>query len=192
MVDSINVSNTAYLNSIYASHHTISAEYTTTFGGQLAGGGTVEDVVTLSPAAQEVLKYQAQTEKLDSTGNPIITDEASTGNIVAADLEGRDLSGTDLTGATLNYANLKNANLNNAVLRGATFGNADVTGATFHGADLRGANFGGVTGLTYGQLAGARTDINTVLPIAVVRVPENLNTAGLHALQWATFSYVAD
>lgn len=177
----------AYLNSIYTSHRTVSAEYKTTFGGEITGGGTVEDVVTLSAAAQEVLDSESKKVPLDGVGNPILEDTKTTGksNIVAANLEGRDLTGVDLTGVTLNYANLKDANFNNTVLKGASLAKADVTGASFIGADLRGANLSGVTGLTAEQLATARIDIATVLPIATVRTEETYTEPGRRGLLWA-------
>ncbi|MHA1598220.1 MAG: pentapeptide repeat-containing protein [Alphaproteobacteria bacterium] len=177
----------AYLNSIYTTHRTVSTTHKTTFGGEIKGGGTVEDVVTLSAAAQEVLKIQSEKVPLDSDGNPILDDNKTTsgGNIIAANLEGRNLAGTDLTGAALNFSNLKDANLNNTVLKDASLAKADVTGATFIGADLRGANLSGVTGLTAEQLAGARIDINTVLPIAIVTTEETYTNPGNRGLLYA-------
>ena len=179
----------AYLNSIYTTHRVVSAKHTTTFGGEISGGRTIEDVVTLSPAAQEVLKNQSEKVPLDTEGNPILNEAkpatSNNSNIVAANLEGRDLTGTDLTGAALNYANLKDANLDNTVLNGASLAKADVTGATFINADLRGANLSGVTGLTAEQLASARVDISTVLPIAVVRVQETYDEPGKRGLLYA-------
>jgi|GEM_PF-3958256 len=180
MIEGVN----AYLGSIYTSRTKISSDYQTTFGGELTTGGTVEDVVTLSAAAQEVLKSQADSIPLNATENPIRSGTTST-NTIAAELEGRNLAGTDLTGIALNFANLKDANFNNTVLREASLAYADATGATFHGADLRGANFSNVSGLTADALAGARVNISTVLPIAVVQDRESIAEAGEAGLLWA-------
>ncbi|HEC91266.1 MAG TPA: pentapeptide repeat-containing protein [Alphaproteobacteria bacterium] len=156
------------------------------------GSGTVEDMVTLSLAAQAILSYLSSnvplkgdltsinggsdnlpnqtTEQLLAQGAapPLARAEGSHNNFIGIDLSGQNLSGGDFRGIILNYANLAGADLSYAVLTGVSFANADVSGANFQGADLRGANFAGATGLRADQLINARVDMNTTLPIGVV------------------------
>ncbi len=156
------------------------------------GSGTVEDIVTLSLAAQAILGYLSSnvplkgdltpinggsdnlpnqtTEQLlaQDAATPLAQASGSHNNFVGIDLSGQNLSGGDFRGVALNYANLTGTDLSYAVLTGVSFANADVTGANFQGADLRGANFAGATGLRADQLVNARIDMSTTLPIGVV------------------------
>ena len=80
--------------------------------------------------------------------------------LIGSTLEGASLSGADLTGARL-----LQANLSGAVISNVCFDDADVTGAVFTGADLRGADLRRARNLDAGQLAAARGNADTLLPV---------------------------
>ncbi|MFI0895547.1 pentapeptide repeat-containing protein [Streptomyces sp. NPDC020983] len=83
-----------------------------------------------------------------------------------ADLRLAVLAGARLAGVPLAGADLRDAHLAGADLRGADLGRADLRGADLGRADLRGAS-----GLTAEQLAGARLDVETVLPPGLAADP---------------------
>lgn len=124
----------------------------------------IEDKVTLSDTAQAYLEQLARSGDLESARSASI----GHGNLVGADLSGKNYSGTDLSSAFLFRANLAGTDFSYATLKDAWLAQADVTGADFRKADLRGANLSGVTGLTPEQLTGATVDLSTVLPFTVV------------------------
>jgi len=184
----------AYQTGIYAPHLEVSRVQRTgqSYQQTHGGSGTVEDTVTLSPAAQAILDYLSKDVTLTSTpsalsggaGNlpvrnvellltsdettPLGQARGSISNYIGIDLSGQNLSTGNFSGLALNYADLRGTDLSHAVLTGVSFANANVTGADFQGADLRGANFGGAVGLTADSLRGARVDGGTVLPTGVV------------------------
>jgi uncharacterized protein YjbI with pentapeptide repeats len=88
----------------------------------------------------------------------------------------RDYAGAELIGAQFRGANLRGADLRGAYLiaadlRNADLRSADLLGADLRDADLRGADLAGSLFLTRPQIAAARTDGATRLPLAL-RSPE--------------------
>jgi len=81
-----------------------------------------------------------------------------------ADLMGRDLRRRDLRGASLRGAYLIGADL-----RGADLGTADLLGADLRASDVRGADLSRCLFLTRPQVAAARGDMSTRLPVALER-----------------------
>ncbi|MGW0660534.1 pentapeptide repeat-containing protein [Streptodolium elevatio] len=82
---------------------------------------------------------------------------------------GADLMGAKLRGADLRGASLRGAYLVGADLRGADLRLADVLGADFRDADVSGADLTGAVFLTQPQVAAARGDARTRLPVRVGR-----------------------
>ncbi len=115
-----------------------------------------------------------------------LTDGAT---LMRANLQHADLDGATLDDADLRYARLDNAELNGVGLRrarldsaslqgsrlnGATFAGASLVGTDFSGARLDDANLMGTDlsaarNLTDAQLAVARTDSTTILPLGRAR-----------------------
>jgi uncharacterized protein YjbI with pentapeptide repeats len=126
----------------------------------------VEDVVTLSQAAQAYLEFEAKNEDITTSQERAVA-FSSHGNLIGSGLSGQNLAGIDLTGVYLYKADLSNAVFDQATLNGAWLAGANLSGTSFIGADLRGANLSGATGLTAEQLALATVDGNTILPIGV-------------------------
>ncbi|MCW9035959.1 MAG: pentapeptide repeat-containing protein [Rhodospirillales bacterium] len=126
----------------------------------------IEDVITLSKDAQQYLEVQSRSNDI-ATGSEQAALLSARGNLIGSGLSGQNLSGTNLTDIYLFKADLSNAVFDQAILNGAWLAEANLTGASFIGADLRGANLSGATGLSAEQLAYARVDGNTVLPIGV-------------------------
>ncbi len=123
----------------------------------------IEDFVTLSPEAQQFLELELRANTASDPSASLTTH----GNLIGSGLSGQDLTGTDLTDMYLFKADLSSAVFDQAILNGAWLKEANLSGASFIGADLRGANLSGATGLTAEQLAYARVDSSTVLPIGV-------------------------
>jgi uncharacterized protein YjbI with pentapeptide repeats len=86
------------------------------------------------------------------------------------DYAGADLIGAHFGGAALRAADLRGAYLIAADLRNADLRSADLLGADLRDADLRGADLAGSLFLTRPQIAAARTDGATTLPL-VLRPP---------------------
>lgn len=140
----------------------------------------VEDKVKLSEAALALLKQQASAQPLDDRSlliknadvNPLVDKHNKPflpqGNLIDASLAEKKFRAANLTGLIFNEANLRGADFSYSVLRKTSFANADLTGANFTGADLRGANLAGVKGLTSEQLAGARLDSHTIMPLGLL------------------------
>jgi hypothetical protein len=81
-----------------------------------------------------------------------------------ADLMGRDLRGDDLAGASLRGAYLIGADL-----RGCRLHRTDLLGADLRDADLRGTDLRTSLFLTQRQVAAARGDLRTSLPVELLR-----------------------
>ncbi|WTW97634.1 pentapeptide repeat-containing protein [Streptomycetaceae bacterium NBC_01309] len=101
---------------------------------------------------------------------------ARTSELVRAEVGGKrknrrgaDLMGAKLRGADLRGASLRGAYLIGADLRGADLRLADVLGADFRDADVSGADLTGAVFLTQPQVAAARGDARTRLPVRVDR-----------------------
>jgi uncharacterized protein len=86
-------------------------------------------------------------------------------NLKSADLSGCDLRGADMRHCILDEAVLRNAYLHGTDLRFAQMENTDFGDALLTGADLR-----DVTGLSFGQLRGARNLYKTKLDSETVEV----------------------
>ena len=80
-------------------------------------------------------------------------------NFIGANLKKVNLKGQDLSGALLIEADL----------RGVDLTGTDLIGADFRNTDLRGANLTNSIFITQGQINSAKGDINTKLPISLVR-----------------------
>ncbi|MCW8835736.1 MAG: pentapeptide repeat-containing protein [Rhodospirillales bacterium] len=132
-------------------------------------GRVIQDVVTLSPAAQAYLDYLAAGGGGASTVSQF-SSLSGHANLIGANLSYKNFRGDDLSGAFLFGANLTGAVFDYANLQNAWMAGTDLSGASFNGADLRGANLDKATGLTSEQLAGAIVNGNTLLPIAVTTV----------------------
>jgi hypothetical protein len=96
--------------------------------------------------------------------------------LTRGDRPGKDLRNADLVGRDLRRRDLRNARLRGAYLigadlRGADLGTADLLGADLRNADLRGADLRGCLFLTRPQLASARGDMSTKLPVDMSRPP---------------------
>lgn len=87
----------------------------------------------------------------------------------AVDWAGADRIGARLGGAALRGANLRGTYLIAADLRGADLRDADLTGADLRDADLRGADLSTALFLTPPQLAAARGDRTTRIPVHLPR-----------------------
>jgi Pentapeptide repeats (8 copies) len=91
-----------------------------------------------------------------------------------ADLRGADLRGADLRGADVRGADLRGADVRGACLIGVDLRRADLRGADLIGvdlraADVRGAQLAGCLFVTQPQLAAARGDGATTVPVALSR-----------------------
>ncbi len=85
------------------------------------------------------------------------------------DLTGADLVGADLRGADLQGANLMGAGLIAADLRDADLTTADLRGADLRDADVRGTDLSHCIFVTQSQVASARGDRHTKLPVSLTR-----------------------
>jgi uncharacterized protein YjbI with pentapeptide repeats len=85
------------------------------------------------------------------------------------DLAGRDLVGRGFRDESLRGADLRGSLLIGADLRGADLRTADLLGADLRGADLRGADLTDALFVTGPQLAAARGDATTRIPVVVAR-----------------------
>ena len=84
-------------------------------------------------------------------------------------LAGADLAGADLRGRDLRRADLRGALLVAADLRGVDLARADLLGADLRDADLGGADLSGALFLSRPQVAAARGDATTALPVGFGR-----------------------
>jgi uncharacterized protein YjbI with pentapeptide repeats len=84
-------------------------------------------------------------------------------------LGGRDLAGRDLWDRDLRRADLRGAVLIGSDLRGVDLARADLLGADLRGARLEGADLSTALFLTRTQVAGARGNRNTHVPLTLAR-----------------------
>jgi hypothetical protein len=87
----------------------------------------------------------------------------------APDRRGADLMGRDLRRTRLRDASLRGAYLIGADLRGVDLGAADLLGADLRATDVRGADLSRCLFLTRPQVAAARGDMSTRLPVGLDR-----------------------
>ncbi|AEH08748.1 pentapeptide repeat protein [Candidatus Protofrankia datiscae] len=118
----------------------------------------------------------AQLAGLDFTGARLDRVDLSGANLIGAQLHGADLIGADLSGAKLNGGDFTGARLTGVDLTGADLANTRLAGADLTGADLTSAYLVGVNltdtvGLTQTQVDAARGNVNTRLPVGLVRPP---------------------
>lgn len=104
--------------------------------------------------------------------------QASVSERVRAGVRGRkrdrrnaDLVGADLRRVDLRGVSLRGAYLIGADLRGVDLCSADLLGADLRGADVRGADLSGALFLTRPQVAAARGDATTRLPVGLEHPP---------------------
>jgi hypothetical protein len=120
-------------------------------------GGSAEELAALDVAAERraVGDLLGRVSELVRGGGPELRN---------ADLMGRDLRRRDLRGASLRGAYLIGADL-----RCVDLGTADLLGADLRAADVRGTDLSRCLFLTRPQVAAARGDMSTRLPVALAR-----------------------